>query len=294
MHSPSSLDYLLLVTLSMIFGMSFIFTSISVRTIPPTTVTALRLFVALLIIYPVMRIAGQRLPPPGKIWMYIFASGVLGTALPFWLISWGQVKVEAGLAAIFMAVIPLTTILLAQVFTEDERINRWKVIGVLLGFTGIVILMGVESLTNLGDETLRQLAILLAALCYASNNIVTRQLTALPKYSMTAALMIAACIVVIPASLVLEKPWNLDVSAESATAVIGLAILSTAIATLIILTIIDRGGATFVSQINFLVPLFGVLFSVILLQENLASAAYVALAVIIIALIVTRHGQRKN
>ncbi len=290
-HTPTTKDYILLIGLAAIFGSSFIFTNISVRDIPPLTVAAARLVIALLMIYPIMRLTGQKLPEPGPIWIYIFLSGLLGNALPFALISWGQVKVDAGLAAIFMAIMPLATILLAQVFTSDEKINRWKMIGVLLGFFGIVVLMGKESLSTLGDQTLRQSAILLAAICYAMNAIVTRKLTALPKYSMVAALMIAACILIVPASLLLDQPWALSVSVSSMASVVALAIGSTAIATMIILIIIERCGATFLSQINFMVPVFGVLFGILILSERLAANAYIALAIIIVALALSRRGQ---
>ena len=292
-QTPGSLDYILLTTLAVIFGLSFIFTSISVREIPPLTVTAARLFVALVIIYPIMRLHKQRLPPVGKIWIYIFLSGLLGNALPFALVSWGQVKVEAGLSAIFMAVMPLATIVFAQFLTNDERINRWKLAGVLLGFIGIIVLMGFDSLSDLGGETLRQLAILMAAISYALNAIVTRKLTSIPRYSMVSALMITACIMIVPASLILDNPWQLSISFESAFSILALAIGSTAIATLLILVIIDRSGATFLSQINFMVPLFGVLFGTMLLSETLSANAYVALLIIILALALSRYGQRK-
>ena len=273
-QSPNSLDYMLLFGLSAIFGMSFIFTNISVREIPPLTVAAGRLLIALLIVYPIMRIQKQRLPAIGKIWLTIFLSGLLGNALPFALISWGQVKVEAGLAAIFMAVMPLATIVFAQFLTVDERINRWKLIAVLLGFAGIVVLMGFDSLSELGDETLRQLAILLAAFCYALNAIVTRKLTSIPKYSMTSALMIAACVLIVPFSLILDQPLSLSPTASSLMAILALAIGPTAIATMLILIIIDRSGATFLSQINFMVPLLGVVLGAVLLQEKLSTNAY--------------------
>ena len=293
-QSPNSLDYMLLFGLSAIFGMSFIFTNISVREIPPLTVAAGRLLIALLIVYPIMRIQKQRLPAIGKIWLTIFLSGLLGNALPFALISWGQVKVEAGLAAIFMAVMPLATIVFAQFLTVDERINRWKLIAVLLGFAGIVVLMGFDSLSELGDETLRQLAILLAAFCYALNAIVTRKLTSIPKYSMTSALMIAACVLIVPFSLVLDQPLSLSPTASSLMAILALAIGPTAIATMLILIIIDRSGATFLSQINFMVPLLGVVFGAVLLQEKLSANAYWALVIIILALAMSRYGQRKT
>ena len=293
-QSPNSLDYMLLFGLSAIFGMSFIFTNISVQEIPPLTVAAGRLLIALLIVYPIMRIQKQRLPAIGKIWLTIFLSGLLGNALPFALISWGQVKVEAGLAAIFMAVMPLATIVFAQFLTVDERINRWKLIAVLLGFAGIVVLMGFDSLSELGDETLRQLAILLAAFCYALNAIVTRKLTSIPKYSMTSALMIAACVLIVPFSLVLDQPLSLSPTASSLMAILALAIGPTAIATMLILIIIDRSGATFLSQINFMVPLLGVVFGTVLLQEKLSANAYWALVIIILALAMSRYGQKQT
>lgn len=293
-QSPNSFDYFLLISLSAIFGMSFIFTNISVRDFPPLTVAAGRLFIALLIIYPVMRIKKQQLPAPGKIWVYIFLSALLGNALPFALISWGQIKVEASLAAIFMAIMPLATIVLAQFLTDDERINRWKLIAVMLGFVGIVVLMGFDSLSDLGGETLRQLAILLAAVCYALNAIVTRKLTSLPKYSMATALMIAACVLIVPFSLALDQPLSLSPGVSSFMAILALAIGPTAIATMLILIIIDRSGATFLSQINFMVPLFGVAFGTVLLHEKLSANAYWALAIIILALAISRYGQRKT
>ena len=291
---PSGKDYLLLTSLAAIFGLSFIFTTISVREIPPLTVAAARLFVALLIVYPLMRIAGQQLPAPGKIWFYVFLSGLFGNALPFALVSWGQVKVDASLAAIFMAVMPLATILLAQIFTADEKYNRYKLAGVILGFFGIVILMGIDSLSSLGDENLRQFAILCAAVCYAINAIITRKLTSIPRYSMVAALMIAACVLLVPASVIIDHPWNLSVSSTALLSILVLAVGSTALATILILIIIERCGATFMSQINFMVPLFGVLFGTLMLHERLAANAYIALLVILIALALSRYGQNKQ
>jgi len=290
--TPTAKDYLLLTTLAAIFGLSFIFTNISVREVPPLTVAASRLFIALMIMYPIMLAAGQRLPPHGKVWIYIFLSGLFGNALPFALVSWGQVKVDAGLSAIFMAVMPLSTILLAQILTNDERINRWKMAGVLLGFAGIVVLMGKNSFTSLGDEVLRQTAILIAAISYALNAIITRKLTTLPKYSMVAALMVAASVLMVPASLLIDQPWGLSVNRGSLAALVMLAVGSTAIATLLILTIIERCGATFLSQINFMVPLFGVLFGALLLSERLSVNAYIALAIIMVALALSRRGQK--
>ena len=178
-----SVDYAWLIALSILFGLSFTLTSIGVRDIPPISLAAGRLLLAFLMLYPLMRLNGQRMPAMGPIWIALLGSGLFGNALPFALISWGQVTVQAGLTAIFMAVMPLATILLAHVFTDDEKLDRWKVLGVLFGLLGVIVLMGFSALNSLGDDLLRQSAILAAAVCYAINAIITRKLTKLPRWS---------------------------------------------------------------------------------------------------------------
>jgi len=291
-NTPKSIDYFLIVLLGAIFGSSFLFTRISVQDVAPITVATARILIALIIMFPIMRLSGHNLPAPGRIWGYIYLAGITGNALPFALVSWGQVKVDSGLAAIFMAIMPLTTILLAHLFTDDEKINRWKLVSVTIGIFGIVVLMGPNSLTELGDQTLRQLAILGAALCYACNAIVTRKLTSLPKSSMVTALMFSGCTLLVPICIVIDKPWmNTSVPTSTWLAIAMLAIMSTIVATYLVLLVVGRCGASFLSQINFLIPLFGVLFGSVFLQERLPGNAYIALAIIILALALSRVGQ---
>ena len=223
-------------------------------------------------------------------WVTIAASALFGNALPFALISWGQVQVEAGLAAIFMAVMPLATIALAHVATPDERMNRWNLAGVLGGLGGIVILMGPATLGALGEETLRQAAILGGALCYAINAIVTRRLVGLPRRGLIAALMLAATLWLLPFALALETPWRLRPEAGSLLALLALAIGPTAVATLLVLVIVARRGASFFAQINFLVPPAGLAFGIVLLGERPGANAWVALGVILAALALSRRG----
>lgn len=289
-HQPGATDYALLIGLAAVFGASFLFTSISVREIPPLTVVASRLFMALLILYPIMRLSGQALPPIGPVWWPIAASAFFGNALPFSLVSWGQVRVEAGLTSIFMAFMPLATVVLAHIFTHDEKINGWKMVGVLCGLCGVIVLFGADALGAVGNDTVRQLAILGAAFCYAVNAIITRQLVRVPRQSMVAALILASSAMMVPASLLLEQPWTLTPSAAALGALLALAIGPTALATLMILIIIDRQGASFLSQINFMVPIFGVAFASAFLGERLAANAWIALILILIGIGLSRRG----
>ncbi|MBX2823464.1 MAG: DMT family transporter, partial [Gammaproteobacteria bacterium] len=269
-------------------------THIAVQSIPPLTVAAMRLFIALLILYPVMRLAGQRLPAMGRLWFYIIGASFFGNAFPFALISWGQVRVDAGLTAILMAIMPLMTVLLAHWVTVDEKLNRYKFVGVLLGLLGVVVLMGWDKLGELGDQMLRQYAIAGAALCYSVNALLTKKLTQVARLPMMAALMLASSILLLPFSLVLERPWELPLAANSMTAVLILAVGPTAVATLMILMLVDRQGASFLSQINFMVPLFGVAFAWIFLGERLPVNAWAALVIILLGILLSRLGNRQT
>lgn len=287
-QAPGLTDYLLLVSLALLFGLSFAFTGIAVGELPPLVIASGRLLLAFLMLYPLMRLQGQQMPPPSRIWLAIFAAGFFGNALPFTLISWGQMRVEAGLTAIFMAIMPLATILLAHVFTHDEKLTRWKVIGVLFGLVGVIVLMGVSALNAVGEDLLRQGAILASALSYAVNALITRKLTHLPRWSVMTALMFASSILLVPACLLLDSPWQLRPSWEALSALIALAIGPTAIATVMILVIISRQGVSFLSQINFMVPVFGMIAGVLMLGERLPANAYFALGFIMAGVAISR------
>jgi len=222
--------------------------------------------------------------------MVSIAAALFGNSIPFALISWGQVKVDAGLTAILMAVMPLMTVLLAHVTTTDEKMNRYKLLGVLCGLLGVVVLMGWDQLGKLGESMLRQYAIALAALCYAINAIITKHLTEVPRLPMMCALMLVGTGLLLPFTLWIEQPWNATLEVKSTAAIIALALGPTALATLIILNIIDRQGASFLSQINFLVPLSGVLMARLFLDETLPTSAWVALFIIMVGIGLSRLG----
>jgi drug/metabolite transporter (DMT)-like permease len=294
-RDPSTvyIDYIWLVSLSILFGLSFTLTSIAVRDIPPISLAAGRLLIAFLMLYPLMRLNAQKMPDIGPIWIALLASGLFGNALPFALISWGQVNVQAGLTAIFMAVMPLATILLAHVFTDEEKLDRWKFIGVMFGLVGVIVLMGWSALNAIGDDLVRQTAILLAAICYAINAIVTRKLTRLPRWSAMSALMFTGCLWLVPVSLMVDSPWQIRPSLPSGLSLLFLAIGPTAIATVMILRIVDRQGASFLSQINFLVPIVGMVFGVLMLNESFPANAYVALLIILAGIGISRLSGRQ-
>lgn len=285
---PGVADYGMIILLATIFGASFMLTKIIIADVPPVTLVTGRLLVAFFILLCAMLLVGQRFPTFGTIWLWIAASAVFGNALPFVLISWGQEVVDAGLAAILMAIMPLSTIVLAHFYTRDEKLNLYKTVGFVLGIFGVVVLIGYDKLATLGDDTIRQIAILCAAFCYAINAIITKKLVGLPQRSMATALIGVSFVIIVPFAFLVENPMSISLSADAWVAWILLAVFPTAVGTLLIFAIVKRQGAGFLSQINFMVPVAGVFWGIVILSEQLPLRAWLALAIILAGVAISR------
>ncbi len=179
--SPGLTDYGLLALLAAIFGAAFMLIALAVEVFGPVTLVALRQGLATIVFVVAMIWAGQRFPAFGKVWIYIFAGAVLGNALPFFLVAWGQQKVDVGLAAILTSTTPIMALIVGQLFTTDEKFTVPKFIGVVLGFCGVVVLIGADNLLQFGDNELRQYALLAAAFSYSVNAFVLKKLAGLPR-----------------------------------------------------------------------------------------------------------------
>lgn len=281
-------DYFLLFSLAAIFGASFMLTKVAVAEVPPATIVASRLLIAAVFVAAVMLWVGQSLGPLMVHWRTFFVVSIFGNALPFFLISWGQQEVDAGLTAILMAVMPLITIVLAHFFTSDERLNRYKIFGFCLGLFGVAVLIGIEKLATLGEETIRQYAIMAAACCYAIHAIISKGLTKYPRMAVSVGVMLASAVVVLPFSLFFDRPWELSPSTDAIGSLVLLGLFPTAIGTLMLFAIVERQGAGFLSQINFLVPVFGVLWALLFLGEVLPPNALFALLFILAGVAIAR------
>ena len=285
---PGSWDYFLLLSLAAIWGSSFLFIKIGVESIPPASLTAGRLVLAAAVMTVIALLAKQSLPRNRRVWILITMAALFGNVLPFTLISWGEETVDSGVAAILMAVMPLTTVLLAHLFTHDEPLTWQKSAGVCLGLLGLIILIGPAKLLRLGDDTVRQLAIAGAAFCYGVNALAAKHLIDLPKRALAAAITSLSALIIVPVSVAVDAPWTIAPSNGALLSMILLGLLHTAIATLIMFAIVKRQGASFFSQMNFLTPLVGVFLGAAILLERPPANAYVALAIVLLGIAVAR------
>ncbi len=266
------------------------FIKIAVHTIPAVQMTCIRLVVASMVMGVVMIFTHEKFPRSLKNWLLMAAVAIFGNALPFTLISWGEQTVDSALAAIMMAVMPMITLMLAHIFTDDEKLNRWKLVGVILGFAGLIVLMGPDKLLGLGSDVKRQLAIAGGAVSYAVSSMITRKIVGVGRIVLAFGILILSAIIITPVMVLSGEPIVWSPSTGSLLSAILLGVLQTALATLILLGIIKKLGVTFLSQLNFLVPLFGVAFSVVFLSERLQLNAVIALGVIMVGIGFTRKG----
>jgi drug/metabolite transporter (DMT)-like permease len=281
-------EWLLLAALVAMWGSSFMFIKLGVATVPTSTLVATRLILGAAILLIIMRLRGARLPPIGKVWGNYTILAVLGNCIPFTSITWGQQRTDSALAGILMAVMPLATMVLAHFFVKGEHMTRNRVLGFILGFAGIIVLMGPTALGSFGGATLAtlsQAAILFGALCYAGNSVLTRILARGDDVlvASTAMLLIASAIA-LPLALVIDQPWRMQASATSLWAILWLGVGPTAIATVVYFKLIASAGPTFMSLVNYMTPAVAVFLGVALLGETPGLHAYVALVLILLGI----------
>lgn len=286
---PGAGEYAILLALGVIWGISFTLIKIAVSTVPAIPMTITRLAMTAVLMAGLMWWMRERLPPRGRIWMFIALSALLGNALPFVLIAWGQEKVDGSLAAILMSPSPLAAAVLAHVFTRDDKLNRHKLAGIGLGIVGIAVLMGIDNLARLGGDLKYQLMILFAGCCYGANVVINRGLVGGSALANVTAVVMLSVVMLLPLAVVLGT-WSFTPSTASVLAIVTLAVVSTCIGTLMMLSLVRRAGPAFTAQVNFLVPVFGVISGALILAERPTPNAIAGLALILAGVGIARRG----
>jgi len=277
-------DWALLLVLSLLWGGSFFFVGVAVKALPPFTIVALRVGLAAPILWIVIRLLGIAVPVAPKIWAAFLAMGVLNNVIPFSLIVWGQTQIASGLASILNATTPLFTVVVAGALLADERLSPRKGMGVVIGFTGAVVLIGGDVLgTAGGAPVLAQLAILGASLSYAFAGTFGRRFARWGVAPMVTAAgqVTGSSLVLVPLALVVDQPWTLPTpGAFVVMSVVALALVSTALAYGIYFRILGTAGTTNLLLVTFLIPVTANLLGVLVLGETLSGAHLLGMVLI--------------
>jgi len=273
----------MLVALSLLWGGSFFFIGIAVKELPPVTIVTLRVSMAAVALLIVCRIMGLHLPRQWAVWRAFFGMGLLNNIIPFCLIVWGQTHIASGLASILNATTPLFTVIVAHFLTADEKMTGNKLAGVLIGFVGVATMIGPAAFGGAVSSLWGQIAILGAAISYSFAGIFGRRFKAMgvPPLMTATGQISSSTLMLIPAALLIDKPWTLAMpSLGTWGALIGIALLSTALAYLIFFRILATAGATNLALVTFLIPVSAILLGSLILGEQLEIKHFAGMAMI--------------
>jgi drug/metabolite transporter (DMT)-like permease len=287
--------WLLLFALVAMWGSAFMFTGIAVRAFSPTALVTIRLVIAAVLLTGLVALRRARFPRNRRFWLFSIAISLAGNCVPFWLISFGQQRIDSGLAGILMGVMPLTTMALAHFFVRGERLNATKIAGFMVGFGGLVALMGPDALLELkgqGTELLYQLAVLAGAVCYAVNAVVARHRPPADPMVAAAGVMLAGSAIMLPIGAVPASAELVTAPSAPLAAMLALAIVATAIATVVFLKLVTAAGPSFTSFINYLIPVWALFMGVVFMGEQLGPRVVVALVLILSGIALSEAGSR--
>lgn len=278
---PAVADLLLLLTLSTLWGASYTFIRVGVETIPPLTLIAARTLIAGSVLLSWMRLRRIPMPRDLAVWRRFFVQALLNSVVPFTLIAWAERSVEAGLATILNSASPVLAFAGTWLITRHEQVTPCKLFGVVAGLAGISLVVGVGAFEGLGRQLVPQLAIVAATVCYAGAAIYGRAFKGLSPEAPAAGSLIVGAIVLVPASVVVDRPWTLHPSPHSLMALAALAVFSTALAFVIYFRLVQTLGSVGTTAQAYLRVPIGVGISIVLLGESLSASAWLGLACVV-------------
>lgn len=289
---PTPLNWVSLIVLGLIWGASFMAVGIALNSVGPFTVAAIRLGLGAVVLLIVAYAMGRRLPK-GRVWLYIIGMGVFTNALPFSLLGWAQQVVPSAFAGVSMAIVPLFVLPLAFLLVPGEKMPPRKIIGFGIGFIGVAILIGIQDINNAlaAGDLLPKLACVASAVCYAIGAIITRLAPPTPQIAYSAGGLLVGATISITTALIFEgMPQNID--ATAASALIYLAVFPTALATILLVKVIQSAGPSFLSLVNYQVPVWSILFGVLFLGEVLPNYFLLAFGLIIAGVLISQSGKK--
>ena len=279
-QSPAARNLLLLSLLALIWGGSFMFIKIAVRDLEPSTLVlgrvasaalALGLFVGFTL---GARVARAELRTH---WRWLLVVGLVNTALPFWLLSWGETRLDSGLASIIQASVPIFVVVVAFAFFHEQRVTGSRLVGVAVGFVGVALLVGAQP----EGKILGALAVVGMAICYAFGGLIARRHLGEARPQIVAlGTTVVATVALLPGGIA-QAPDHAP-GWKAIASVIVLGVVGTAIAYLLYFTLNARAGTAYVSLVTYLVPPIALLYGAVFLDERFGAAAFGGLALILL------------
>lgn len=277
-------DWLRLLALSLVWGGTFLFVSLSLRTFPELTVVFLRVSLAAALFWLFMLATGRHMPRDRRTWGAFLVMGLLNNVLPFSLITWEQTQVEGGIASIMNAMTSCFTVVLAHFLTRDEKLTARKAAGVLIGLFGAYVLLRPELVGGVSMRGLGQIAGLTASMSLALAGIFGKRFVGLSPLVAATGMLTCSSLVLFPLAMVVDHPWNLSPDLAAVGAITGLVVLSTVLAYLLYFSVLRSAGATNLLLVTLLMPVSAHILGAVFLEERLYATSVAGMAFIVFGL----------
>ena len=294
MRGFKKIDLAALFSLVLFWSLAFVMLKVSVATIPPASGAFGRILIAAILLWVVMLLMGEQLPKRPEHWLYFIILGIIANVLPFSLVLYGMEDVDTGLGAILMGIMPVATVILAHFFDKTESLTLRKSIGVGIGFTAILVLLGPSTSTGLGEEVISELAILCGAICFAIAAVITRRAPRLSITSLSTGVMFASTLCAMPVALFFDWPLDFEPDLPALLALLWLGIFPTGFATLLYFYVVLKSGTGLLAMSNYLVPIAGVFWGVLFLGERPSWQSFAALTLVLIGTWLVGPSQSKR
>ena len=289
-RQPTIFDIARLLFVGATWGASFLFIALALDGFGPVFIAALRVALAAVVLVAICMVMKQPAPAALSDWRKLALIGLLNSALPFFLIGWGQQFISSAETALLIAITPFCALVFSHFSTRDERVNWARCIGVGVGFCGVLVLV-VSELRDAGLGGVReQLAVMLAGACYAGAAVLGRRVAHLPPISSAAVMMVTASVYMLPLAFFFEPLGSTNPGWVPVLSVLFLAIVTTALGVVLRFIIIRDNGTVFMTQVGYLIPLFGVIWSWLFLTASITAQTWTALVLILIGIGITRRG----
>ena len=286
--------WLVFLLLGAIWSSSFMWIKIAIQEIGPITLVAFRVLFGLLFGIVVIYIQHIQWPRTLKEWTPLLVLGIANIAIPFFLISWGEQSIDSAVASILNATVPLFTILIAHFLLQDDKITAPKVLGLLMGFAGVVILMSQDIGESLGS-VMGQLAVVLASAFYAGGAVYARKTTQdMPGIMRSAGPLLPATVIMWLTMFLAESPVRFPGLGLTWIALLFLGVLGSGFAFVLSYYLLHEIGPTRTSMVTYLFPLGGVILGVAFLHEQLSWQLVVGAVLIVLSLIVANMQSQKE
>jgi drug/metabolite transporter (DMT)-like permease len=282
-------EIMLLLLLATLWGSSYTLIKIALNDFPPLTLIAIRCVIAALFLCVVMIWRDQRLPSDLQTWRMLGNQSILSSVGAWTILAWGQQYIDSSLASVLNSMSPVFVIFFTLLITRHEQVGVHKWIGGLLGISGVILIVGIDSLNGLGKQVLGQLAVLAGAGLYAGAAIYGKRFSQFSAIVTAAGTMIFASFVLIPASLIVDQPWLLEPSARSVIAALTLGILCTGAALMVYFRLIKTLGSVGVASQSYLRAGIGVALGVIFLEEEISFLVGLGIFIAIIGVVIINY-----